>query len=207
MNLVRGTRLVVGSGRREAINTLSKIAESRGFRPVDLPSVEFSDLYSQEIGPEVLGQMYVFPDRKGRSLCLRPECTQTLRGWARDNPNAIDTRLYYAEKCWRYERPQAGRYREFTQFGVEWLWPSDRGAALEEIAALACRMATDFAPDYRFHQNVRRGLSYYVGDGFEVSCERLGAQKQICGGGAYPEGGGFAFGVERLMLCKGVEAI
>lgn len=49
---------------------------------------------------------------------------------------------------------------------------------------------------------VKRGLSYYVEDGFEAVCEQLGAQKQVAGGGRYAEGIGWAIGMERLLLAR-----
>lgn len=51
-------------------------------------------------------------------------------------------------------------------------------------------------------ENVKRGLSYYVADGFEIAAPELGAQKQVLGGGSYKEGIGFAIGFDRLMLCN-----
>ena len=53
---------------------------------------------------------------------------------------------------------------------------------------------------YEYNPIVKRGLAYYTEDGFEISVPSLGAQKQVCGGGSYKEGVGFAFGVDRLML-------
>ena len=56
----------------------------------------------------------------------------------------------------------------------------------------------DFIVDY----SVKRGLDYYTENGFEIRCEQLGAQKQVCGGGSYEQGIGFAIGFDRLALCK-----
>jgi histidyl-tRNA synthetase len=53
---------------------------------------------------------------------------------------------------------------------------------------------------WRFVPAVKRGLTYYVEDGFEVERGRLGAQKQVAGGGRYTEGVGWAIGLERLLL-------
>ena len=55
--------------------------------------------------------------------------------------------------------------------------------------------------DYFVERNVKRGLSYYVGDDFEISIPSLGAQKQVVGGGKYKQGIGFAIGFDQLMLC------
>jgi histidyl-tRNA synthetase len=175
------------------------LAEESGFSEVVLPSIEPSDIYADKAGPEVLGQMYVFPDRKGRSLCLRPEGTATCQLLAQ-GPLRFqkDVRLWYEARCWRYERPQAGRYREFTQFGVEALNPSRDYR--DEMMELGRRMIGRFARELDASPSVARGLAYYVGDGFEISCPILGAQKQVLGGGRYAEGIGFAIGVDRLML-------
>ena len=56
--------------------------------------------------------------------------------------------------------------------------------------------------NYEVNESVKRGLQYYVEDGFEISCPQLGAQKQVCGGGTYKQGIGFAIGFDRLMLCE-----
>ena len=145
--------------------------------------------------------MYVFADRAGRELCLRPEGTATLQALARSwNGKRKDVRFYYETRCWRYETPQAGRYREFTQFGVEVLNP--RGDVRDELLQLAEGMVARFAGDYEVRPSVKRGLAYYTEDGFEVLCPQLGAQKQVLGGGRYAEGIGFAIGVDRLCLAS-----
>jgi histidyl-tRNA synthetase len=59
-----------------------------------------------------------------------------------------------------------------------------------------------FDLDFRFVPSVKRGLTYYVEDGFEVECDALGAQKQVAGGGRYAEGIGWAIGLDRLLLAK-----
>jgi histidyl-tRNA synthetase len=59
--------------------------------------------------------------------------------------------------------------------------------------------------DYKVNDQVKRGLSYYVEDGFEAECESLGAQKQIAGGGRYADGIGFAFGIDRVLLAKSLK--
>jgi histidyl-tRNA synthetase len=107
-------------------------------------------------------------------------------------------KVFYVQRCYRYERPQAGRYREFTQAGVEILGgkDGDRELALSSLAA-----ALDpFRIPYSVNDAVKRGLTYYVEDGFEAEVQYLGAQKQIAGGGRYREGIGWAIGVDRLVL-------
>lgn len=201
LNLVRGTRVLTGADaslRRTIINTAAEIVEMAGYEEIVLPSLEYASVYSDKAGAEVLGQMYVFPDRKGRELCLRPEGTATCQLLA---PTCgKNTKLWYATTCWRYERPQAGRYREFTQFGVEVLNPDLDFTS--ELIELAEQIVKTYTTRYDLHQSVKRGLAYYEGDGFEITCSDLGAQKQVCGGGRYREGIGFAIGVDRLMLAS-----
>lgn len=140
--------------------------------------------------------MYVFPDKKDRQLCLRPEGTATCQLMA--SKVGKDYGLWYETRCWRYERPQAGRYREFAQFGVEILNPSKDWR--DKLIQMATEMVSVATKDFVVAEAVKRGLAYYSGDGFEISCPKLGAQKQVCGGGKYAEGIGFALGVDRLLL-------
>jgi histidyl-tRNA synthetase len=170
-----------------------------GFEEIVLPSLEPAGLYVDKAGSEILGQMYTFPDKKGRQLCLRPEGTATCQVLADTVwQSEKDVEIWYLTTCWRYERPQAGRYREFTQFGVEVLNP--RRNVRDELVGLAENMIRLFTDEFEVNKTVKRGLAYYVEDGFEISCPKLGAQKQVCGGGSYKQGCGFAFGVDRLML-------
>ena len=113
---------------------------------------------------------------------------------------AKDVRLWYFERCWRYEKPQRGRYREFFQFGLEVLNPSGREIK-NELIDLAERMIACRTKRYQIARSVARGLGYYTADGFEISVPDLGAQKQVAGGGAYKQGIGLAIGFDRLMLC------
>jgi histidyl-tRNA synthetase len=187
------------SGGGFTLSTLSRVADEAGFEEVLLPLLEPASIYVDKAGTEILGQMYTLTDKKGRSLCLRPEGTATCQLMA-DSVWKMkrDIRIWYVTTCWRYERPQAGRYREFTQFGVEILNPREQ--MRDELIELAERMVREFTSKYEVSANVKRGLAYYVEDGFEISCPELGAQKQVCGGGSYKQGCGFAFGVDRLML-------
>lgn len=199
---VRGVRLLTGEEarvRRTILDTLKGFAVANGYEEVFLPSLEPADVYRTKAGPEVLEQMYVFHDRKGRGLCLRPEGTATCQLLAQGPyKHHRNLKLWYEVRCWRYERPQEGRYREFTQFGFEILNPrTDFKAELIQVARSAVALFTD---SYEVTESVKRGLAYYVDDGFEISIPSLGAQKQVVGGGRYAEGIGFAIGVDRLMV-------
>lgn len=178
------------------------LADTAGFGEIVLPSVEPAEIYADKAGKEILSQMYAF-ELRGRELCLRPEGTATCQLLARGPlSRAGETRLWYETRCWRYESPQAGRYREFTQFGVEILnvKAKNRDAYRADLLELAKTMVSLFDPECEVAAAVSRGLAYYVDDGFEVLSPRLGAQKQVAGGGSYPEGIGFAIGLDRLVL-------
>jgi len=175
-------------------------SENNGFDEVMLPLLEPTQVYTDKAGPEILNQMYTFKDKGKRDLCLRPEGTATVQLMAKKFGGQKDVKLWYETRCWRYEQPQAGRYREFTQFGVEWLNPKNQSQAYEELAVLAKTMLAKMGVKYEWSSQVKRGLAYYTEEGFEASVVSLGAQKQVLGGGAYSEGIGFALGIDRLML-------
>ncbi len=143
--------------------------------------------------------MWNFKDKSDRNCCLIPEATGVIQElyrefWEKTLPKPI--RLFYVSRCYRYDRPQKGRYREFWQFGVEMLGKSDA----EEVIGLLKRCLDAFGLEYRFVPSVKRGLTYYIEEGFEVECDKLGAQKQVAGGGKYLEGVGWAIGIDRLIL-------
>jgi len=201
----RGTRIIEGEQakeRRLVLNQLIAIAETYHFEEIALPSIEPSSIYTDKAGREILNQMYVFQDKKERVLCLRPEATATIQLIANHFwQGKKEKRVWYFEKCWRYERPQKGRYREFWQFGLEIINPQDKFAK-EFLIDIATEMIKIRTHEILVNYAVKRGLDYYVEDGFEISCPQLGSQKQVCGGGAYQQGIGFAIGFDRLMLTK-----
>lgn len=146
--------------------------------------------------------MYTFQDKSGRELCLRPEGTATIQLLSQKLGGKKDVTLWYETRCWRYEKPQAGRYREFTQFGIEWLNPRDPERAYNRLIELAKDMLEKMEIEYEWSDQVKRGLSYYVKEGFEANVSSLGAQKQVLGGGTYAEGIGFAIGIDRAMIAS-----
>lgn len=203
--MLRGTQIISGKEAKqftETIELLRDVLLNKGYQEIILPSIwEQSTFDKKAAGSPVLDQMWRFKDKGNRDVCLIPEVTGIIQElyreqWEKSTPKPI--RLFYVSRCYRYERPQLGRYREFTQFGVEMLGKPDK----EEVIHLLKKCLTSFGLDYRFVPSVKRGLTYYVGDGFEVECDTLGAQKQVAGGGSYAEGTGWAIGIERLLLAK-----
>lgn len=202
----KGTRILAGSLAQAYLNLqieLSAIAQGFGCIPIILPIIEPAQIYTDKAGPEVSGQMYVFKDKGERDLCLRPEATATCQLLAQNTYKTYrDLKLFYWQKCFRYERPQAGRYREFTQFGIEVLNPTrDWTDDLIRLAELMLLRAV--RSKWEVSRGVKRGLGIYSSDGFEISINELGAQKQVVGGGPYENGQGFAIGIDRLLCVPG----
>ena len=305
--------------RRYVESKLRETARSFNFGEVMTPTFENTELFVARSGPGIIDEMYAFKDKGGREISLRPEITAAV---IRYYVNELHTRpkplkLYYVGNCFRYERPQSGRYREFFQFGAEIIGAPSLEADAEILAlASACTEAVsvksydmrighlgvlkalfekssitesqqpdirrffdkkDFEglenffsandlennvldtltrlvklhgskeildearemlggdceaidyldrlvnrleeygiSEYSIDLGVARGLDYYNGMVFEIDAAGLGAENQICGGGAYALsevfGGqsvfstGFAFGFDRLILCREIEA-
>lgn len=189
---------------RRIVNECYKQMEYSGFQEIILPAVEPVEIYTEKMGEEILNQMYTFKDKSDRNICLRPEGTATIQKYAQENRMTKEISIYYLTKCWRYEKPQEGRYREFTQFGVEVVNSRHPERVYDIIVDHAMELIETFREEYgieiEFNPSVKRGLQYYTEDGFEAICPILGAQKQILGGGKYAEGSGFAFGIERIVL-------
>jgi len=310
----RGTRdfLPDEMDKRRWLESIMVAASRRfGYREIATPVFEHTELFTRKSGEEVVKQIYTFEDKGGRSLTLRPELTAAvLRAYSESlamEPKPL--KLYYFGNCFRYERPQKGRYREFWQFGVE-IVGTEESLACAELVALADAIFRDaglqdyvirvghigvlrellsligldtehraeYMPlidkkswdglrdylrergmdgeafleivespqdemeartgeklgtkeraaaafghvgsvmDYLrsldipvvFDPTIARGLDYYTGMVFEVDVPELGAEKQICGGGAYnldelfglSTGGsiGFAMGFDRMLI-------
>lgn len=205
--MLRGTRIIDSEDAKKFVNTVSflrGILVDSGLEEVIFPSIWEASSFEIKLGADKETQMWRFQDRKGRECCLVPEITALAQETWRErwrNENGGIKRLFYVQRCYRYERPQAGRYREFTQFGVELMGPNP-GDYAEEAKRLLIKCIDAIDVEYEFLPSVRRGIGYYVGDGFEVLCPSLGAQKQVAGGGIYPEGAGWAIGVDRLVLAS-----
>lgn len=113
-----------------------------GFHEIRIPIFEVTTLFARSIGAStdiVEKEMYTFQDRDGTSLTLRPEGTAgTVRAYIEHNRAAIPVpqKYFYTGPMFRHERPQAGRLRQFHQFGVESYGMADPRADVEVIALL-----------------------------------------------------------------------
>lgn len=107
--------------RKYVESVMRSIAESYGYGEIQTPVFELLELFTLKSGEDVVEEIYSFQDKGGRDLALRPELTApVLRAYV--NEGAVMTkplRFYYFGNCFRYERPQKARYREFWQFGIE----------------------------------------------------------------------------------------
>lgn len=109
-----------------------------GYKELRTPIVERTELFSRGIGTEtdvVQKEMYTFPDRKGRSLTLRPEATAgVIRAFIESGRNEAVAKLFTCGPMFRYERPQKGRMRQFHQINCECVGPSEPYADAELVA-------------------------------------------------------------------------
>jgi len=108
-----------------------KAAADFGYRRIDIPLVEFMNLFSRSIGEGsdiVEKEMYSFSTKGGEKVTLRPEFTAGIaRAYIQHGMHVAPrpVKLYYIGPCYRYDRPQEGRFREFFQFGCEALGEQD----------------------------------------------------------------------------------
>ncbi len=148
----RGTTDILPEEQRDRLAVqrgCAEIAERFGYAPILTPTFEDSDLFLRTTGEStdiVQKETYTFDDRGGHSLTLRPEgtpgvCRAYLERGLHNTPQPV--RLYYIMPMYRFERPQAGRYREFWQFGVEALGDADHSVD-GEVIELAWRVLESF---------------------------------------------------------------
>jgi len=300
--------------RRHFEDMMRQEAVLHGFREIATPIFEHTELFTIKSGPGVVEEIYAFQDKGGREICLRPELTASVVRFFISDLATLPRplKMFYFGQCFRYERPQAGRYREFFQFGAEIIGNATPETDAEAIGLAAAILERTGLKDYRIRVGhigilremlaqagvtgdkalpilqkldkkiypeaeelmaqagvdenatkeiisttkvtgpisvldsrqgpasdyirqvcdillamgfgnvsvdlgVVRGLAYYTGMVFEVDAPKLGAEKQICGGGSYSLselfGGekvfstGFAIGFDRTLLALQTEGV
>ncbi len=139
INRPRGTRDLLPEEmeiRKRLEGIFRRTCENFGYREILTPTFEHTELFTERSGPSIMKNLYAFKDKSGRELSLRPEFTApVIRAYVeglRERPKPL--KLYYFGPTFRYERPQAGRYREFWQFGTELIGPDTPRADAENIA-------------------------------------------------------------------------
>lgn len=285
--------------RRWLETKMREIFEKYGYEEISTPTIEHLELFTLKSGEGIIEETYAFEDKAGRKLALRPELTAPVMRFYVEKfqmePKPL--KFYYFGNCFRYDRPQKGRYREFWQFGCE-LIGSNKPEAIAELITMAydilkeiglknivlrignldilrkfldsigandaeimrlidkkdfdelkkkirnfeefekfinikdlgelkqdykeidkmkevIEFLEEFSVPYNIDLSIARGLEYYIGIVFEIDAPKLGAEKQICGGGEYSLvpllGGkstptaGFAIGFDRTLLALEME--
>ena len=136
---------------RSLDSALCSAFDSFGYQPVATPVVERAELFLRKSGSDILTKLYAFDDQGGHQVTLRPEITASLirlfveRGQAA----ALPVRWYYSGPVFRYERPQRGRRRQFTQVGLELIGAAGPAADAEAIAVAVAGLRAVGIGDFR----------------------------------------------------------
>ncbi len=186
----RGTRDILPEQVSKWIyveNKFRDICAKYGFEEIRTPLFEHTELFKRGVGETtdiVEKQMYSFDDNGGRNITLKAEGTApVVRAYVENklyaNPQPL--KLYYITPCYRYERPQAGRLREFHQFGVEVFGTNNPLADAEVIGVavdlfdelgvknLEVRINSIGCPDCR--KEHRKALTEFLTDKLDLLCE------------------------------------
>jgi histidyl-tRNA synthetase len=148
-------------------NTWRKVVERFGYEEYGAPILEPIDIYAAKSGQELVNdQTYVFTDRGGRNVAIRPEMTPSISRMvaARRQELAYPARLYSIANFMRYERPQRGREREFWQLNVD-VFGVDEVTADIEIITIADKILKEFGGkdgDYIIRVNNRKFITFMM---------------------------------------------
>ncbi len=136
---VRGTRDFLpplSVKRAEFLRIIEDTYREFGFLPWDTPALETAELLTSKGGEEIRDELYIFKDKAGREIGLRFDLTlPTARVLAENKTLPLPIKRYMIGKVWRYDRPQAGRFREFTQADVDVFGTTNLLADAEVVAA------------------------------------------------------------------------
>jgi histidyl-tRNA synthetase len=149
--------------RRSLESGFRRVAETHGFREISTPIFEHTELFTLKSGPNIVEEIYAFEDKGGRQIALRPELTApTMRFFVNDLTNyPRPLKVFYFGQCFRYERPQSGRYREFFQFGAELIGAPNPESDAEVIGLAAAMIRGSGLEAYQIrigHIGVLRGM-------------------------------------------------
>ena len=140
---------------------LLKITDRYGLKEIRTPILEKSELFNRSIGDStdiVTKEMYSFEDRNGDNICLRPEGTAGILRSVLQHNLIFDRgikkqKLWYYGSMFRHENPQRGRFRQFTQFGIEYFGYNDTNTELELIQIVEKFFRCIGFKDYKLHIN------------------------------------------------------
>ncbi len=187
---VKGTNDILPSDSYKWQFVESKMLETArmfGFEEIRVPVFEHTEVFKRSVGDTtdvVQKEMYTFDDKGGRSITLRPELTAGVVRSAIENGlvnGALPLKVCYVGGCYRYEKPQAGRLREFHQFGVECFGASAPSADAEVIMLarhvldsigiekISLEINSIGCPECR--KNYSEALKKYFSDNIDTLCE------------------------------------
>lgn len=129
--------------RRAVIDTIESVVARYGFREIGTPALESTEIYIDKSGPEIVDELYHFTDKGGRDVALTPELTPTVARMVAQRHLELTKPIkwYSTRPFWRYEEPQQGRFREFTQTNID-IFGSEEPTATAEILAVCGDMMT-----------------------------------------------------------------
>ncbi|MBU3896370.1 MAG: histidine--tRNA ligase [Nanoarchaeota archaeon] len=158
----KGTRDLAPKEARKyyfVIDVLRGVFEKYGFGPLITPAFEDYGLLSAKSGPAIKNEIYYFKDKSNRELGLRFEFTASLARFMSNNPNLVKPfKRYQVGTVWRYDNPQAMRFREFTQADVDIIGSTSVLADFEVLSCFcSCMDALGFK-DYYIRINSRKLL-------------------------------------------------
>lgn len=148
-------------------NTMRKVVERYGYEEYDAPILEPIEMYLAKSGQEIVHeQTYVFEDRGGRTVTIRPEMTPTVSRMvaAKRQELAYPLRWYSIPNLWRYERPQRGRLREHWQLNVD-IFGLDNMTAEAEMIQIVDSILKDFGAThdmYSIRLNSRKLMDFIM---------------------------------------------
>ena len=149
--------------RKQVESTLKKVFETYAYQEIKTPLFEDLSLFTMKSGEEIVDQLYNFKDKSEREMTLRPEITapvaRVFMNEMQKSPKPI--KMYYYGSCFRYERPQKGRYRQFWQFGCEMIGGKTPEADAEVIAMASQSLEELGLEGYEIHVGhlgILRGL-------------------------------------------------
>ncbi|UCC20510.1 MAG: ATP phosphoribosyltransferase regulatory subunit, partial [Promethearchaeota archaeon] len=140
----RGTRDFTSTDmqkRRIVEERIKSTFQKFGYKEIQTPIFETLELFTAKSGDQIIDELYSFQDKGGRHLALRPELTAPVIRMYVDKlqmePKPL--KLFYIGNCFRYDRPQKGRYREFKQAGCE-IIGVDTPESYAELISMAFRI-------------------------------------------------------------------
>ena len=153
------------AARRQVIDTVEDAAARYGFREIDTPALERTEMYADKSGEGIVEELYAFEDRGGREVSLTPELTPTVARMVVAKQQALSKPIKWVSTrpFWRFEQVQQGRFREFYQTNVD-VFGSSEPTADAEILAFAADALTDLGltgEDFEFrvsHRDILGGL-------------------------------------------------